>query len=91
MRHLKNFSSEALMEIRRVEKNVFDVFQGSGWHNWTRIKNTRGNTFVLAGSRLPRPMLRELHEILFPYFPINYGQSVEETVRNLGIIFNGKA
>jgi hypothetical protein len=77
------------MEIRRVEKNVFDIFQGKGWDRWSRVKNARGNAFVVAGQRLPRHQLRELHDILFPYFPINYGQTVDHTVRNLGIIFNG--
>ena len=76
------------MEIRRVEKNVFDLFEGSGWHGWSRVKNTRGHAFVVGGRRLPHGLLKELHELLFPYFPINYGQSMEETVANLKIIFN---
>lgn len=46
------------MFIKRLKPNVYDVFDGNGWNNWTRVQRTKdGNVIVLTG--------RELHRTTF--------------------------
>jgi hypothetical protein len=74
------------MELRRVSFNTWDLFQGNGWDNATRIRKGRNGTYVLVGQRLPRHMLRDLDAVLHPRFPITYGMSVEQTINNLNVL-----
>lgn len=74
------------MEIRRVDHNTYDLFQGKGWDNFTRIRKGRSSTFGVLGQRVPHAMLKDLHDILHPQFPINYGQTLGETLDNLAAI-----
>ncbi len=71
------------MEIRRIDNNTYDVFQGNGWDNWTRVRKGRSSTYGVAGQRVNHALLKDLHSVLHPRFPINYGAQLEQTVHNL--------
>lgn len=71
------------MEIRRVDHNTYDLFHGKGWNNWTRVRKGRSSTFGLQGQRIPHSEMKALDEVLHPRMPINYGQSLEQTINNL--------
>lgn len=71
------------MEIRKVAYNVFDVFLGNQWDEWTRVKLTKNNIFVINGNKLNHNTLKYLFAVLFFNFPINYGQTFENTVECL--------
>lgn len=75
-----------MLELRRVDHNTYDLFQGKGWNNWTRVRKGRSSTFGVAGQRIPHALMRDLDQVLHKQFPINYGQQLEETVRNLNSI-----
>ena len=70
------------LEVRRVSKYVFDLFYGTQWDQWSRVKKGRSSTYVVQGQHLPKPELHRLHEILDPRMPITYGQSVDEMLFN---------
>lgn len=74
------------MEIRRVDHNTYDLFQGKGWDNFTRVRKGRSSTFGVLGQRVPHAMLKDLDSILHPHFPINYGQTLGQTLDNLAAI-----
>jgi hypothetical protein len=41
------------MKILRVKKtNIYDVFMGDGWKQWTRIRNDKEGVHFLKGDRL---------------------------------------
>jgi hypothetical protein len=71
-----------MMEIRRVDNNTYDVFQGRQWGTHTRVRKGRTNTYVLLGEKLPKGLLKFLHDILAPNMPVNYGQGLEVTLNN---------
>lgn len=71
------------MELRRISWNTYDLFTGNGWNNVSRIRQSRTGVYVMAGERLPKPLLKELNELLFNWFPITPGMSLEQTVHNL--------
>ena len=48
------------MFIKQLQRNVFDVFMGNGFMNWTRIKRTHYGVSVVAGNRLPYAAIREI-------------------------------
>ncbi len=74
------------MELRKISYNTWDVFHGKGWNNHTRIRKGKAGVYRMFGMHMPRQALRELDAVLHPSFPINYGMSVEQTVRNLSHI-----
>ncbi len=74
------------MELRRVDGNTYDLFQGKGWNNWTRVRKGRSSTFGVSGQRIPHQVMKGLDEILHPQFPINYGQTLGQTLDNLAAI-----
>lgn len=74
------------MEIRRVDHNTYDVFQGRQWGTWTRVRKGRNNTYALGGEKLPKALLKFLHDILAPNMPINYGQNLETTLHNCHVL-----
>lgn len=41
------------VEIKNLDDTTLDVFWGSGWNNWARIKNDRGFLKPLAGEKIP--------------------------------------
>ena len=48
------------MFIKKLHRNVFDVFMGQGYNNWSRVKRTHYGVSVVAGQRLPHSLLREV-------------------------------
>ncbi len=55
------------MELKKVDKNVFDVFVGNGWANWTRIKVNKSDIEVLSGLPLSKATANTLKERLCKY------------------------
>ena len=74
------------MELRRISYNTWDVFQGKGWNNHTRIRKGKAGVYRMLGAHMPRQLLKELDSVLYPNFPITYGMTVDQTVNNLNII-----
>lgn len=74
------------MEIRRIAPHVYDVFFNKQWDEHSRVRQGRSSTFVVSGNKLPHPVLKELHSLLAPNMPVNYGQSVEQTVNNCAVL-----
>ena len=70
------------IEVRRVNRFTYDLFLGKQWGTWARVKQGRSSTWQMAGDPLPKPLLRDLHEILHPTMPVSYGQSVGEMLDN---------
>ena len=52
------------MLIRKLHGNVFDVFLGKGFNNWTRVRRGHWGVSVIAGNRIPKSVLREVEETL---------------------------
>lgn len=52
------------MFIKRLDKNHYDVFLGTQWDNWTRVRRHHWGVAVVAGNRLPKEVLREINERL---------------------------
>ena len=75
-----------MIELRRISYNTFDLFQGTGWGKHSRIRKGRNGVYVIGGYRLPRGMLRDLDQVLYPNFPITMGMTLEETLNNLRAI-----
>ena len=74
------------MEIRRIDNNTYDVFMNTQWDEHTRVRKGRSSTYVLSGNKLPHPVLKELHSLLAPNMPVNYGQSPQQTVNNCAVL-----
>lgn len=74
------------MEIRRVNRNTYDVFLGTQWSDWSRVRKGRSSTFVVAGAKMARDVLKDLHEVLWPGLPVNYGQTLPQTIQQLHAI-----
>ena len=70
------------MELRRVNQYTYDCFIGNQWDTWSRVRQGRSSTFVMQGEKLPKPLLKHLHEILHPQMPISPGQSLDEMLFN---------
>lgn len=70
------------MEVRRINRFTYDVYTGTQWDGWSRVKQGRSSTYVVAGAPMPKGMLRDLHEILHPTMPITYGQTVGQMLDN---------
>lgn len=75
-------AAQSSMEIRRLDHNTYDFFQGAQWGTWSRVRKGKHNTYLLGGEKLSKGMLRFLHDILAPNMPINYGQPLEVTLHN---------
>jgi len=48
------------MFIKRLHSNVFDVFLGNGFNNWSRVRRTHYGVTVVAGQKRPHYLLREI-------------------------------
>ena len=55
------------MELKKVEKNMFDVFMGMGWENWTRIKVNKDDVTIISGQPLGKNTINILKERLCKY------------------------
>lgn len=74
------------MEIRRIDNNTYDVFMNTQWDEHSRVRKGRSSTYVVSGNKLPHALLKELHGILAPNMPINYGQGLLQTLDNCHIL-----
>ena len=72
--------------VRRVDSNTFDVFTGTQWDEWTRIRVGRSSTYRTAGHHLPREVFNEIKELLHPRMPVNYEHSQEHSLYNCSFI-----
>ena len=79
------------MEIRRVSPYIYDVFHGNQWSTHSRVRQTKRNTYVVSGEKMGHAELRNLHEILHPTMPINYGLTVEQTLEHNQILLNNRS
>lgn len=52
------------MLIRKLNSNTFDVFGDTGFENWTRIKSFHWGYKGVAGTFLPRPLLKMVIETI---------------------------
>lgn len=52
------------MFIKKLHTNVFDVFLGKGFNNWSRVRRGHWGVSVIAGNRLPKSALREVADHL---------------------------
>ena len=52
------------MLIKKLHRNVFDVFLGKGFDHWSRVKRTHFGITVIAGQKLPHNMMRQITEHL---------------------------
>ena len=48
------------MQIRKVDRNTFDVFGGVGFDNWTRVRKFHWGFKPIQGTFLPRDVLKEV-------------------------------
>lgn len=74
------------MEFRRIDNNTYDVFLGTQWSSWVRVRQGRNGTYRLSGQWVDHNLLRELDSILAPNMPISYGQTAEEMLHNINAI-----
>lgn len=49
-----------IFHVRRVSRNVFDVFEGKQWSSWSRLKAGRNGVYVAQGGRLPYAVTKAL-------------------------------
>lgn len=52
------------MFIKRLTKIYYDVFMGTGWNNWTRVRRNHWGMTYIAGAHLPRETIKQLNERL---------------------------
>lgn len=52
------------MFIKRLAPNVYDVFNGNGWDNWTRVRRFKDGVKLIAGKPLNRSALNQVTERL---------------------------
>lgn len=48
------------MFIKKLHNNVFDVFLGKGYNNWTRVRRGHWGVSVIAGNRVPKSVLKDI-------------------------------
>ena len=71
-----------MIEARRVSRNVYDLFFGTQWSDWVRVRQTRSGVHRVAGMMIDRQTLRDLDGVLAANMPITYGQDMETMLRN---------
>lgn len=52
------------MFIKKLKPNIYDVFVGNGWGDWTRVRRNHWGVSVIDGKRLSRETLNKLNERL---------------------------
>jgi hypothetical protein len=53
------------MFIKRLAFNVFDVFIGNGWDNWTRVRRFKdGGVAVIDGKQVNRSTITQIRDRL---------------------------
>ena len=71
-----------MYEARRIDHNTYDIFMGTQWSSWIRVRQGRQGTYRLAGQRVDHQVLKELDTLLAPNMPVNYGQDMHTTMHN---------
>jgi hypothetical protein len=71
-----------LIEARRIDNNTYDLFLGTQWGDWVRVRQGRSSTYRLAGMRVGHDLLRWLHGVLARDMPITYGQDINTMICN---------
>lgn len=56
------------MQVRKLDRNTFDVYGGQGFENWSRIRRFHWGVKVIDGIKLDRATLSEVEEdiLMFP-------------------------
>ena len=55
------------MQIRRTEKYVYDVFLGTGFDQWVRVRKYKWGYRILNGVRVAREAMKEMIDRLDKY------------------------
>ena len=55
------------MQIRKLDKNTFDVFGETGFDNWTRVRRFHWGYKQIGGNFLPRPVMQEVSTALVKF------------------------
>lgn len=71
------------IEARRIDRNTYDLFLGTQWSDWIRVRQGRSSTYRLAGMRVEHGLLKWLHEVLASNMPITYGQDMNTMLVNI--------
>lgn len=50
------------MFVKRLAPNIYDVFIGNGWNNWTRVRRYHWGVKILEGNFLNRTLLTQVRE-----------------------------
>lgn len=45
---------------KHLHSNVFDVWVGNTWENWSRIRVGRDYSSVIQGNRIPSGVMKEI-------------------------------
>lgn len=52
------------MLIKQVSKNMYDIFVGNGWENWTRLVVDKRRLLLKGGQPLDKHLYKKLYEVL---------------------------
>ncbi len=53
-------------QVNRVSRNVFDIFEGNQWSDWSRLKAGKNGVFVAQGRSLPYSVVRQIAAAINP-------------------------
>lgn len=53
-------------QVNKLSNNTFDVFAGTQWDEWSRLRGGRNGVYVSAGRSLPYAVVRELAASIDP-------------------------
>lgn len=70
------------MEARRVDRNTWDIFFGTQWSTWARMRLGRNGVYQVAGIKVDHHTLKDLANYLAPNMPITYGQDIVTMLNN---------
>lgn len=48
------------MQVRQLDRHVFDVFLGTGFNQWSRVRRFHWGYKVVNGNFLPKEILKEV-------------------------------
>lgn len=70
------------IEARRIDRNTYDLFFGTQWSDWVRVRQGKNGTYRLMGMRVDHALLKWLHGVLAHNMPITYGQDMNTMILN---------
>jgi len=56
-----------MIQLRKVSPYVYDVFNGNGFDDWTRVRKYHWGLSCIGGIRLERRALRALQAVIQQY------------------------